>query len=118
MDGSGLKMACTTLKGRNAALFTQGVHNSWKFQLFGFLFLQLPGGGSTVSGEDSPWRSVRTDLCFLCLGSFVVAFWGFLIGKKLEHHSWDSLLPSEPKYLEAPYGFGHWDELAVRGQWG
>lgn len=65
MDGSGLKMPCTTLKGRKAAVLAGIIAGSSSY--LGFLFLQLPGGGSTVSGEDSPCRSVKTDLCFLFL---------------------------------------------------
>lgn len=54
VDGSGLKMACTTLKGRKTAELTQGIYNSRKYQFFRVFVLQLPGGGSTVSGKILP----------------------------------------------------------------
>lgn len=79
VDGSGLKMACTTLKGRKAAELTQGVYNSWKYWLFRVFVPAAPWRWEHSVQEDSLWRSVRTDFCFLFLGWFVVGFWVSLV---------------------------------------
>lgn len=78
VDESGLKMPCTTLKGRRAAILPQGVHNSWKYPLFGFFCscssLEV---GAQCQGKILP-GDLLGQICASCLGVDLVLASGFL----------------------------------------